>query len=324
MSFRLSDKWVWDFWFAQQDRTYHMFYLQAPRSLGAPALRHHNATVGHASSGDLKSWVVLPDALLPGPDGAWDDLATWTGSAIADKGRWYMLYTGINRAERGLVQRIGLAASDDLVHWEKHPGNPVLEAEARWYETLQQGRWHDQSWRDPCVFWRPEDSVFHVLVTARSASGPPDGAGVLAHARSNDLVRWEVLPPLVQAGEFAQVEVPQLLQLGSRHVILFSCLASDHSNQRMKRLAGAAAAGTFAWLADDFFGPYSATDGPLVAPGGPLGVPYAGKILQDRLGSYRFMAFRGGDDREFQGELTDLFPVRWDASGNITVLVDHA
>ena len=47
-----------------------------------------------------------------------------------------MLYTGVNRAEGGLVQRIGLAASDDLVHWDKHPGNPVLEVDPEWYEVL--------------------------------------------------------------------------------------------------------------------------------------------------------------------------------------------
>ncbi len=45
-----------------------------------------------------------------------------------------MLYTGINRGERGLIQRIGLATSDDLIHWTKHPANPVLEADERWYE----------------------------------------------------------------------------------------------------------------------------------------------------------------------------------------------
>jgi beta-fructofuranosidase len=115
MSLRLPDKWIWDFWLVRAGDEQHIFYLQAPRVLGEPALRHRNASIGHAVSRDLRSWRVLPDALHPGPDGAWDDLATWTGSAIAHDGRWYMLYTGINRAERGLVQRIGLAASEDLV-----------------------------------------------------------------------------------------------------------------------------------------------------------------------------------------------------------------
>lgn len=40
-----------------------------------------------------------------------------------------MLYTGVNRAERGSIQRIGLAVFDDLVHWSKHAANPLLEAD---------------------------------------------------------------------------------------------------------------------------------------------------------------------------------------------------
>ena len=76
---------------------------------------------------------------------SWDDLATWTGSVIEHDGRWYMLYTGVNRAEQGSVQRIGFAISDDLVHWSKHPAGPLLEADPRWYEVLEQGRWHHQS-----------------------------------------------------------------------------------------------------------------------------------------------------------------------------------
>ena len=31
--------------------------------------RHHNATIGHAVSGDLRDWRVLPDALHPGAAG---------------------------------------------------------------------------------------------------------------------------------------------------------------------------------------------------------------------------------------------------------------
>jgi len=106
MALRLPDKWIWDFWLVRHRGKQHIFYLQAPRSLGRPELRHENASIGHAVSSDLRRWSVLPDALHPGPAGSWDDLATWTGSAIEHGGRWYMLYTGINRREEGLVQRI--------------------------------------------------------------------------------------------------------------------------------------------------------------------------------------------------------------------------
>ena len=49
------DHWLWDFWFARDGDDVHVFYLQAPRSLGDPELRHHNATIGHAVSRDLRT-----------------------------------------------------------------------------------------------------------------------------------------------------------------------------------------------------------------------------------------------------------------------------
>jgi beta-fructofuranosidase len=45
---QLADRWVWDFWFAREGPRYHVFFLQAPKSLVDPDLRHWNASVGHA------------------------------------------------------------------------------------------------------------------------------------------------------------------------------------------------------------------------------------------------------------------------------------
>jgi hypothetical protein len=53
-----------------------------------------------------------------------------------------MLYSGINRSEGGLVERIGLATSADLFVWQKEPANPILEADPRWYELLDLSSWY--------------------------------------------------------------------------------------------------------------------------------------------------------------------------------------
>jgi hypothetical protein len=45
-----DDRWIWDFWHLQDRWTHHLYYLQAPESLGGPELRHGNATIGHATS----------------------------------------------------------------------------------------------------------------------------------------------------------------------------------------------------------------------------------------------------------------------------------
>ncbi len=311
--FAITDKWVWDFWFAHDGDEHHLFYLQAPKALGDPELRHYNATVGHAASEDYENWELLPDALRPGAEGGWDDLAIWTGSTVRSGGLWYMLYTGVNRRDRELVQRIGLAVSADLMHWEKHPANPVLEADGRWYELFGQRGSRDQAWRDPWVFWREEDQHFHALITARSATGPAEWSGVLGHARSSDLVEWEVLPPLSEPGEFAQVEVPQLVALDGHQVVLFSCRAEDHSTERRRRLGDAAQTGTFCFVADGLCGTYRPSEEPVLANG--LEPLYAGKIVQLGYDDYRFMAFREHGEAGFRGELTDLMPVRVEADG---------
>lgn len=303
MAFGLRDRWVWDFWFARRGPEHHMFYLQAPRSLGDPRLRHFNASIGHAMSTDLDRWTVLPDALVPGHPGEWDDLATWTGSVIERDGRWWMLYTGVCRDEGGLLQRVGLATSADLVHWDKDPANPVLEADPRWYELFDRDRWRDQSWRDPFMFLGHQDGQVHALLTARCAEGASDGAGAVAHARSDDLVHWDVLPPLCTPGEFAQMEVPQLVGgPDGPCTVLFSCLAEDHSPGRLERVGRALPSGTYCLTAPLFEGPYTVSDVPVV-PGPELGVLYAGRAVRQPGGKWGFMGFLGDGDRSFAGEI---------------------
>src|SRR3954452_16296261 len=175
MTLRLRDHWLWDFWFATDGDDVHVFYLQAPRSLGDPELRHHHATIGHAVSADLRTWRTLPDALGPGAPGAFDDLATWTGSVLRHDGRWHLFYTGVSRAEDGRVQRVGRASSGDLARWERH--GPVLEADPRWYEKLADGE-GEEHWRDPWVVRDDETGRFHMLLTARAHHGPLDARGV--------------------------------------------------------------------------------------------------------------------------------------------------
>jgi beta-fructofuranosidase len=319
MALRLSDQWVWDFWLTRDRGEHHVFYLQAPRSLGDPCFRHHNASIGHAVSADLRRWRVLPDAIQPGRDGQWDDLATWTGSVIALGGTWHMLYTGINRSEGGLIQRIGLATSEDLVGWRKHPENPLLEADRRWYEQLDLDRWRDQSWRDPWLF--AENGDVRALITARSSRGPSDGAGVLAQARSKNLVDWEVLPPLTVPGDFAQVECPQLVSVNDRKLILFSCLAEDHSTSRRERTARGGVTGTFLFERRTMDGSFEPSDEPIASGDSALGPLYAGKLVEAGPDEWRFLAFRGAGDRHFLGELTDPLPVRLTADG-VRVLVE--
>jgi beta-fructofuranosidase len=129
---RLPDHWIWDSWLATgDDGEHHLFFLRASRALLNPERRHDHAAVGHAVSRDLRSWELMPDALVHADSPAWDDMTIWTGSVVrAPDGSWRMFYTGRSRSDGGRVQRIGVAASSDLVTWER--GGLLLEADPRW------------------------------------------------------------------------------------------------------------------------------------------------------------------------------------------------
>jgi beta-fructofuranosidase len=157
---RLADRWVWDFWFADDGPDRHVFFLQAPRSLGDPDRRHRNASIGHAVSDDLVSWTILPDALAPGAPGSWDDLATWTGSVIEAGGTWFLFYTGISGGSAERIQQIGLATSPDLVRWERWGDRPLIRPDPAWYQTNDGAGPIDQAWRDPFVFADPAGNGF--------------------------------------------------------------------------------------------------------------------------------------------------------------------
>jgi len=305
---RLEDRWVWDFWTLEDGVDHHLFYLQAPRALIDPELRHGHATVGHAISTDLRNWRVLPDALAPGTPGSWDDRAVWTGSAVRAGRHWAMLYTATSLAERGAVQRIGLATSDDLVSWRKHPGNPVLEADARWYESLSSGRWPEQAWRDPWLVRDPGGDGYVALITARSCDEPPDGAGVVARASSRDLVEWTVGPPITEPGWYGHMEVPQVSQIGRRWYLTFSVEAERHAASHPDRLAGTAMRGVRYRTAGSPLGPFTAaTDRRLLAD--RSGSRYAGRIVRSA-GRDFLMSFRCfGPDGEFEGVIDEPMPL---------------
>ena len=134
---RLGSSWVWDFWLADDGDLFHQFFLKAPRAHGDPDERHRHATVGHAVSRDLTDWVEVADALTPSPGPAFDDLAIWTGSVVRDGTGWRMFYTGIDRADRGRVQRIGAAVSGDLLTWTRVSSEPSPPGSASTHGSRQ-------------------------------------------------------------------------------------------------------------------------------------------------------------------------------------------
>ena len=307
MALRLPDRWVWDSWYVWDGPVCHAFYLVASRGLRDSDERHRAPSIGHAISRDLVNWEILPDALAPSHTPAFDSSTTWTGSTVqAADGTWWMFYTGSSREDGGLIQRIGAATSQDLITWTKHE-EPVIEADPRWYETLEQAQWPDQAWRDPWVFRRPGESQWSMLITARHREGDPAERAAVGLATSVDLANWTVQPPLSIPGQgFGQYEVFQYAEVDGVPILLFCCGWRELSSSRLEELGKIDT--TYSLVVDqglaelDFTKARAFTDT----------VVYAGRLVQKPSGDWYLLGFLNDANGDFVGELSDPIPVTAD------------
>lgn len=319
MTFRLADAWTWDMWFADDGERYHVFYLKASRALHVESRRHLHASVGHAVSDDLRTWTEVADALVASDGPAFDDQATWTGSVVrGDDGLWRMFYTGCTRAERGLVQRIGMATSEDLLTWHRPAVLTPLEADPRWYEKVAAAAWHDEAWRDPWVFRDPGGCGWHMILTGRTFEGAHDDRGVIGHATSPDLEHWAIGPPLSQGGAgFGHLEVPQVATVDGRGVLLFSCA---HGELSVGRRSAGESGGVWAVPIDSLTGPFDISRATRLTDESV----YSGRLVQDRAGAWWLLGFHNVEpDGSFPSGLTEPMPVGWDESGRLVVTDDR-
>jgi beta-fructofuranosidase len=304
----LNDWIVWDFWLAPRlhaDEPFHCYFLQAPRSLPDPEMRHDVARIGHATSPDLVDWTYHGEILPLGRRGDWDDMSQWTGSIVRDGQTAYLFYTGRSRSETGNVQRVGLATSQDLFDWRKIERNPILEATSPWYVApIEDGSFRSDC-RDPWVIRYRDHWLMYY--TASAAGEPIESQGVVGTATSPDLENWIPGTPVIPPGRFGEIEVPQVFPVGHRWAMIF-CTA------RHACIDGVQATwnGTHYFIGDSPLGPFELAPEPLLQAG-DRGTNYAARVVPDPwLGSF-LLAWRRFDDRgKFVGALTDPYRLEID------------
>ena len=172
-------------------------------------------------------------------------------------------------ARKGLIQRIGLAVSDDLVTWVKHPGNPVLEADPRWYDLLDRHAGATSPGAIPGCSGTPTTARSTASSPPGRRSGASDGAGVVGHARSRDLVDWEVLPPVTRAGRLraGRGAAARRRRRPVRAARLRARPKTTRS-ERIERLGAPGETGTFVFAAErDVRAVRASPTGPIAAPG---------------------------------------------------------
>jgi len=88
----------------------------------------HSAQLCLATSNDLIHWE-RKGVILPAYHGTWNTQWTKSGAIVPEKvnGKWWMYYLGTRKDPDGQPRDyMGLASSDDLLHWSDATDQPVL------------------------------------------------------------------------------------------------------------------------------------------------------------------------------------------------------
>ncbi|TAN35652.1 MAG: hypothetical protein EPN23_10790 [Verrucomicrobia bacterium] len=166
---------------------YHVFYL------------NNAGQWAHNVSTDLIHWKELPPALSPSTGPAGPDAVCWTGSVVEHAGTFYLFYTGQNLKDPRNDQKVMLATSKDLIHWEKQPDRTFYpDGKIYWSKSINGSAgslgYHHQAFRDPDVFWNEQAQQWWMLLHALKVEGHIPCVGLYT---SPDLMKWTPHSPLV-------------------------------------------------------------------------------------------------------------------------------
>ena len=162
-----------------------------------PGYEEGAGAIGLCYSRDLRQWEVGEPVLRPESGAAWERGGLYKSWIMEADGLYHLFYNAKNRTQQPWIEQTGFATSHDLVHWERHPGNPVLPNGAP-------GEFDDLFASDPCVL-RHEGQWLMFYFGLCSDGHARDGL-----ATSPDLRNW------TKSGEIL-IDVGPPGSLDSRH-----------------------------------------------------------------------------------------------------------
>jgi beta-fructofuranosidase len=166
------------------DGWYHLFYQHNPYGDDWGYMHW-----GHARSRDLVHWEHLPIALAPAYEAGEEHV--FSGCArVNGQGELLLIYTSVKqgtREDRADNEQWAARPRDaELVHWERHPANPLLAIPTHGGPTFH------KDWRDPFIF-TADGRDFLVLGGATDEKLEV----ALYEAADDTLMRWRYCGPLV-------------------------------------------------------------------------------------------------------------------------------
>ena len=90
-----------------------------------------------AVSTDLKHWR-RKGVIMPANKGAWNTQWTKSGAIVPERinDKWWMYYLGTSKGTDGISRdKMGLASSDDLIHWTDATDRPVLDVRPQAFDS---------------------------------------------------------------------------------------------------------------------------------------------------------------------------------------------
>jgi beta-fructofuranosidase len=190
------------FW---HDGIFHLFWLlDEQHHKKGDGLGYHQWA--HSSTRDLVRWEEHPLAL---PITESFEASICTGSVFWHDGLYYAFYA---TRRRNWDQQVCVATSEDCLHFDKSPRNPIASPPAGY---------RPKHYRDPFVFRGP-DGCFHMLVSAELESYPlAERGGCLAHLISKDLWDWKLQDPFLIPGYLGVPECADYFEWNGWYYLLF-------------------------------------------------------------------------------------------------------
>jgi predicted GH43/DUF377 family glycosyl hydrolase len=152
------------------------------------------AVIGLCSSSDLRTWEAGEPILRPEPGNPWEAGGLYKSWLMEADGIYYLFYNAKTKTPDGAwpwFEQTGVATSRDLVHWQRHPANPVLRNGAK-------GAFDDCFASDPYIL--RHDGVWVMFYFGLCS----DGHARESVAFSDDLITWrksgEILVDIGSAG----------------------------------------------------------------------------------------------------------------------------
>jgi len=186
--FEVPGRYVNDHCLIRHEGLIHLFFIDGEVGKGCYDVGNE-VIIGHATAPDMFGpWEAQAPALVHDPNLPWEERGIFAPYVLAAGSRSYMYYAGHNMAG---AQVMCLATSDDLVHWERSPHNPILVPSQSWAYWSEAAA---TSCRDAHVL--PHEDHGYIMYWVGDMKEPRSHSCVAASV-SRDLVHWQEIGPVM-------------------------------------------------------------------------------------------------------------------------------